>query len=80
MKQGKLRDNQKIVFTWNETHFPIQNFEKILFKTSSEVTSPIISPRKSAAFLRSIAINSPLYFWLMDSMALNKLFFADRRH
>ncbi len=26
-------------------YFPIQNFEKMLFNISSEVTSPIISPR-----------------------------------
>ena len=60
----------------NHYYFPIQNLENILFRISSDVTFPIISPRAYSAFLISTARYSPESFLLIDCLAAIKLFFA----
>ncbi len=57
-------------------YFPIQNFEKILFKMSSVVTFPIISPKCSSANLKSTEINSPVILFINELLASSKLAFA----
>ena len=39
---------------WQENHFPMQKWSKILFSISSVITSPVISSRLKRADLRSI--------------------------